>query len=545
MKTKQAVILAGGKGNRAKPFTSVRPKPLLKINSKTILEHNLNQLNGIVKEVILVIGYKGELIKDFIGDSYKDLKIKYVWQKKQLGTGDAVKKAIPELKDKFLLMYGDDLYNKTDILKCLKKFPCILLAQTSKPENFGQVSVEEKFIKELIEKPKKHLSCLVNCGLYFIDKSIFDFKIKKSSRGEYEFTDYIKNLIKKRKIFWVLAKKWVPFSLSSNLIKENNFLIKKSSVIYSNPIKGYVIGVDGGGTKTTAALADLEGRILKLAKTGPSSFVKVGIKETVLNITKAIEKILKGNKKNKILSTFIALAAIEEDKKMKKVVMRNLLRQPKISQIFKGKVKVSSDQIAGFRTGTDENDGVVLISGTGSASHGWYRNKEVHASGWGWLSDEGSAFWLGQKAYQAVLKDLDNRGPKTLMTDLFLRKFKVKKAEGLKRKIYFKNNLIKTASSLSLLVNKAAQKGDKIAKNILIESGKELAISANTVIKELNLQKRKFPLVLIGNVFKSKIILNTVQKEIKKTAPKIDFIKPRKDPVIGAVKLAIKEVKNS
>ena len=310
----------------------------------------------------------------------------------------------------------------------------------------------------------------------------------------------------------------------------------------------YVIGIDGGGTKTLAVLADLKGKILKQAKSGPSNFINVGIKKTVLNVAGAIEKILKKNKKGKILSTFIALAAIQENKEMRKIIMRNLLLQPKISRIFQGKVTIDSDQIAAFRSGTDKKDGVVLISGTGSAAHGWREGKEVHVSGWGWLNDEGSGFWTGQKAYQAVLKDLDGRGAKTLMTDLFLRKFNVKSAEGLKRKIYLQNSPMKITPCLAAFVEQAAQKKDKIAKKILIEAGEELALAGKVVIKKLTpplvRQKAGFSLVLVGGMFKSKIVLDAVKKEIKKFAPRVQFIRPKQEPVIGAVKLALEQLKN-
>lgn len=309
-------------------------------------------------------------------------------------------------------------------------------------------------------------------------------------------------------------------------------------------IKKYcVIGVDGGGTKTIAALANLKGKILKLTKTGPSSFIKVGTEETVLNITKAIGKLLKTHKRDKILSTFIGLAAIKENKEMKRVIMKSLLGQPQISRIFKGKVKIESDQLSGFRSGTDKKDGVILISGTGSAVHGWRKEKEAHASGWGWLNDEGSAFWVGQKAYQAVLKDLDGRGPRTLLSHLFFKKFKVKKAGDLKRKIFLRNNLIETVASLSLLADKAAQKKDKIAQSLFIEAGNELFLAAKTIIRNLNFKKEKFPLVLIGGMFKSKLILETVKSKIKKFAPKVKIIRPKEEPVIGAVKLAIENLK--
>lgn len=305
----------------------------------------------------------------------------------------------------------------------------------------------------------------------------------------------------------------------------------------------HVIGVDGGGTKTVAALANLRGKILELKKTGPSSFMKVGVRESVSNITKAIGKILKEKKEGKILSTFIGLAAIEENKEMKRIIMRNLRKQPKIKKIFRGKIIIDSDQIIGFRSGTDEKNGIVLISGTGTVAHGWRNKKEAHTSGWGWLADEGSAFWLGQKAYQAVFKNLDGRGKKTLMKNLFFQKLKVKDAGGLKKKILSGDNIIKTVASLSVLSDKASQKGDEVARNLFIEGGKELALSVNTVIRKLNFQKRKFPLVLIGGMFKSNIFLKTVKKEIKKFAPKTEFILSKKKPVIGAVKLAIENLK--
>ena len=64
----QAVILAAGEGVRLRPLTLERPKPLIKVDGKTLLEHNLDQLVGVIDEVILVIGYKGNMIKEYIGN---------------------------------------------------------------------------------------------------------------------------------------------------------------------------------------------------------------------------------------------------------------------------------------------------------------------------------------------------------------------------------------------------------------------------------------------------------------------------------------------
>jgi len=303
----------------------------------------------------------------------------------------------------------------------------------------------------------------------------------------------------------------------------------------------FVIGVDGGGTKTIAALSNLEGKILKLVKTGSSHPRNLGFKKAVENLAQTIEKILPKNKR--ILSTFLGLPATEEEFKFKKEkIKRELLKYKKISPIFKRKLTIESDQLVGFRSGTNEKEGVVLIAGSGCVAHGWRCGKEAKACGWGYLSEMGSAFFIGQKALQNLFKDLDGRGPKTLITKFVFQKLKVKTKENLIEKIYFENPA-KIIPSFAILVDRASKKGDIIAKRILVEAGEELALSANTVIRKLNFQKIKFPLVLIGSLFNSRIILNTAKKEVKKIAPQSVFIRPKAEPVIGAVKLAIEELK--
>ncbi|MDI6602685.1 MAG: BadF/BadG/BcrA/BcrD ATPase family protein [Patescibacteria group bacterium] len=305
----------------------------------------------------------------------------------------------------------------------------------------------------------------------------------------------------------------------------------------------YVIGVDGGGAKTAAVLADWQGKILAKAETGSSSPRNLGLRRAMDNVSLAIERVLKKNKK--ISATFLGLPAMEEEFKLKKeLVKKELLKHKEISPIFKGKVIVGSDQLAGFRSGTNEKDGVVLIGGSGCVAHGWRKNREVKVCGWGYFSEMGSAFWVGQKALQAIWKELDSRGPKTLITKLVFRKFKMKNKENLIEKIYSKNPT-EIIPSLAILVDEAAKKGDVISRNILTEAGKELALSTKTVIKKLNFQKIKFPLVLIGSMFNSKIVLDTVKKDVKKFAPRANFIRPKVKPAIGAVKLAIEQVQKN
>lgn len=310
-----------------------------------------------------------------------------------------------------------------------------------------------------------------------------------------------------------------------------------------NENQKYVIGVDGGGAKTVSVLADLKGKILARAKTGSSSPRNVGLKMAMDNVALAIKKVLRG-RTPKISASFLGLPTMEEEFKCKEnIIKKELLKRKEISLIFKGRVIIGSDQLVGFRSGTEEKEGVVLIAGTGCVAHGWRAPAEAHASGWGWLADEGSAFWIGQRVFQFILKSFDGRGPKTILKDLVFKEFKIRKIEDLINLIYLKNPT-EIIPLFSVICDEAGKKGDKIAKNILTEAGKELAIAVNSVARQLDFEKLKFPLVLIGSVFESKIVLNTVKKEVKKFAPGTNFIRPKVEPVMGAVRLALEQIKN-
>ena len=306
----------------------------------------------------------------------------------------------------------------------------------------------------------------------------------------------------------------------------------------------YVIGVDTGGTKTVAVLADLRGKILVKAKTGPSNPNKVGMEAAIREISLAILKVSKNFKKAKIISTYIALAGgTQRNPLIKRKIKDALKKILGFSFIFKGRVIVEGDEKAEFLVGTNKKNGILIISGTGSLSYGWSEGREEKTLGWDYfLGDKGSGFWIGQSALKAICCSIDNMGPKTLLTNPIFKKLKIKNESDLIRKIY-QPEAVKIIASISPLVDKAAERGDKVAKNILSEASKDLAIAANQNIKKLNLKNKKFPVVLTGGVFKSKIVLNTVKKEIKKFAPKAVFIQPKQEPVIGAVKLAIEQVK--
>lgn len=209
-------------------LTKNKPKLLLEVLGIPVLEHNMEQLNGLVDEVILIVGYRGEMIQKYFGGRYKDLKITYAWQKDQLGTGNAAKQALPFLRDKCLFINGDDLYSRGDIQRLLQRFPSILVARAEHPERFATVETQGKEIIGLIEKPEHPKGNLVSIGAYFLDPSIFRLSIQKSKRGEYEFTDYVRQWIKRRKLYFVVAKTWIPITFPESLKEAEQILQKKA-----------------------------------------------------------------------------------------------------------------------------------------------------------------------------------------------------------------------------------------------------------------------------------------------------------------------------
>ena len=240
----QAVILAAGKSTRTYPLTLTRPKPLLKIINKSILEHNLDALNGIVNEAVIIIGYKGDMIRKAIGKRYKSISIKYIEQKEQLGTGHAVKLAEYHLKDRFIVLGGDDLFSKKDIKRCVKHKYCVLAQKVKEPKKFGIIDVKNNFLIKIEEKPLNPKNNLANTALYVLDKKVFDAEIKKSKRGEYELTDYVSSFSKKEKIFVEKVKDyWLPISYPWSYLEANVFFLRriKKRVIKGRIEKGVVV----------------------------------------------------------------------------------------------------------------------------------------------------------------------------------------------------------------------------------------------------------------------------------------------------------------
>ncbi|MBI4020420.1 MAG: NTP transferase domain-containing protein [Candidatus Aenigmarchaeota archaeon] len=233
----QAVILAAGNSTRTYPLTVTRPKSLLKIANKTILEHNLSQLKGLADEVVIVVGYRKEMIMEKFGDNFEGIRISYVEQKEQLGTFHAPLQAKGLIKGRFILMMGDDIYDRADIESCLKHDLCVLAKKVPDPSRFGVCVLKGGNILEIVEKPEMFISDLANTGLYVFDKRIFDAHVEKTKRGEYEINDAIRELARKAEIRCEVAKgRWLSICYPWDILSANEILLNN----IANDIRGIV-----------------------------------------------------------------------------------------------------------------------------------------------------------------------------------------------------------------------------------------------------------------------------------------------------------------
>ncbi len=223
----QALILAAGKGERLRPLTETRPKVMLPIANKPILQHNLEQLKGMVDSAIIVVGYMGSAVRQHFGDEFHGIRLSYVEQKEQLGTGHAVMQAKRSLSGRFILMMGDDLYRKADIKECIKS-DLAILTMPGDTRNFGACVAKGGMLADIVEKSEKPPSNLMNTGLYVLDERVFGQEMKKSPRGEYEITDAVKALAAKDGVRCVEGSGWMPVGYPWKMLEASEAILNET-----------------------------------------------------------------------------------------------------------------------------------------------------------------------------------------------------------------------------------------------------------------------------------------------------------------------------
>jgi bifunctional UDP-N-acetylglucosamine pyrophosphorylase/glucosamine-1-phosphate N-acetyltransferase len=226
----KAVIMAAGQSTRTYPLTLTRPKPLLKVVNKPILRHHLDALRGIVDGVVVIVGYRQEMIRNAFGSECEGLPIEYVEQTEQRGTGHAVLQCAGRIDEPFLVINGDDLFDPEDLRRLAAADRAALAMEVADPRAFGIYEVDGDRVVRLVEKPKEVFSNLANIGAYRFTPDVFDVlrKTEPSERGEIEITSAVQALADEGEFRVVAAHGyWLPTGYPWHLLDANEFLLNR------------------------------------------------------------------------------------------------------------------------------------------------------------------------------------------------------------------------------------------------------------------------------------------------------------------------------
>jgi UDP-N-acetylglucosamine diphosphorylase/glucosamine-1-phosphate N-acetyltransferase len=189
----QAVILAAGEGQKLRPFTVTRPKGMLFIADKPVLQYIVESLvQAGIRDIIMVVGYRKEQVYDYMGSGEKfGVKITYAVQSQQLGTAHALAQVGELVNDRFLVFPGDNLIDASTIIDFIDEEPeAVLVKRSDNPSKYGVINAKGSKIKTIIEKPKEAGSNLVNTGIYAFNKDVFGY-----IEGVLDIPDVLNNMI--------------------------------------------------------------------------------------------------------------------------------------------------------------------------------------------------------------------------------------------------------------------------------------------------------------------------------------------------------------
>lgn len=306
----------------------------------------------------------------------------------------------------------------------------------------------------------------------------------------------------------------------------------------------YILGVDGGGTKTTVMIAGADGGVIAESTSGASSFPSVGIRKAIENLNRAVLGAIEnaGTGSNTMFkSSCFGFAGFNIPDDIK--VYREIAGNDKLKKYLnQRRILIYNDTRIGLEAGSSTSNKIIIIAGTGSNCFG-INDKGEQAGSTGWdhiLADEGSGYAVSVKALRAVMKAYDGRGKRTMLTGEILGELGCENETGIVNWIYGKPFSKERISVFAKAVCRCAYGGDDISRKILYGEAMESVLSVITIAERLKLSKRKFDLVLVGGLFKcEKYFKDIVIAGLEERFGGICFKPLVANPVEGAVKLAI------
>lgn len=302
----------------------------------------------------------------------------------------------------------------------------------------------------------------------------------------------------------------------------------------------YFLGVDAGGTKTHALIADETGEAIGFGVAGPGNWESVGYDGLAENLLNATSQALEMAKLTvaQIAGTGMGLAGYDWPSQ----------RQAHLDALLQLKLacplEIVNDTTLGILAGAEEGWGISVVSGTGCNCRGWSRDHKsegrVVGGGNHWSGEAAGGFDILTRAMRAVVFEWVRRGPATALTPAFLQQTGAKNLDDLVEGVYL--GKFEFDPAMILLVFEIARQGDPQALEVIRWAGKELGMMAVSVINQLDLQNEVFDVVLIGSLYDGHpLMTESMQTTIQLTAPGARLVRLTVPPVVGGVVLGMQE----
>ncbi len=304
------------------------------------------------------------------------------------------------------------------------------------------------------------------------------------------------------------------------------------------PFRRFVVGVDGGGTATRAAILDDQLRVVAEGHAGPSNPLRVGVANAASAVREAIDQACgeAALHRDDILAAAVGLAGVRRRD------IRDRMRE-KLSECLREikPIELYTDGEIALYGATDGAPGLVVIAGTGSICCG--RNsqgKQFCAGGWGPIvGDEGGGSWIARKALQAVAQATDGRGLKTALASAALSYFKIATPDDLSTAVYAPTMTNDRLAGFGKQVMRAAEAGDEVAQDILRKAGQQLGLAATAVIRRLHMENEEFRVAYVGGVYGAgDLVLSPMGAEIRRVAKNAYLAQPLYSPAVAAGRIA-------
>jgi len=301
------------------------------------------------------------------------------------------------------------------------------------------------------------------------------------------------------------------------------------SVLEETPLP-YVIGIDAGGTKTVALLADETGSVQAKARGGGANLLvhgELGVEKVIYQVVEDLEA------PGTVDAVCLGIAGV--DRPGQSELVQNMLRRIGLRR----GVRVVNDAHVALVAGAGERCGIVVVAGTGSIAYGVDRNdRTARSGGWGYLlGDEGSAFWLGHAALRLGIRAADGRGPATSLYERICVELDLNGPAELVDWFYDQELSRNRVAKLAALVEAASRDGDESAAKLLDQAAYHLARAGESVERRLTLDEG-YPLVLAGGVFKAcPSIAERFERAFYSSSADVRLL--MEEPAMGAVRLAL------